>query len=79
MSNIPSLYYYTILNGRCLYKWVPEGGPPEGVSLRVFLNLRRTHEYGNLHTHKQLPFYGNLGTHKNRRMSPWHNALGFFS
>ncbi len=57
----------------------PEGGPPEGVSPRVFLNLRRTHEYRNLHTHKQLSFCGNVGTHKNRRISPWHNALGFFS
>jgi hypothetical protein len=57
----------------------PEGGPPEGVSLRVFLNLRRTHEYRNLHTCKQLSFYGNVGTHKNRRISPSHNALGFFS
>ncbi len=28
---------------------------------------------------KQLSFYGNVGTHKNRRISPWHNALGFFS
>jgi hypothetical protein len=23
--------------------------------------------------------YGNAGTYKNRRIFPWHNALGFFS
>ncbi len=33
-----------------------EGGPPKGVSPRVFPNLRRTHSYGNLPLHKQLCF-----------------------
>jgi hypothetical protein len=38
--------------------WV--GSPKqEGVSLRVFSNLMRTHEYRDVLTHKQLSFYGN--------------------
>jgi hypothetical protein len=40
----------------------PEGGPPAGVSLRVFPNLRQTHLYRKLHACKQLSFYGNMGT-----------------
>jgi len=32
----------------------PEGGPPMGVSPRVFLNLRRTHKYRNLHINYSL-------------------------
>jgi hypothetical protein len=34
----------------------PEGGPPKGVSLRLFPNLKRTHKYGNLPLCKQLSF-----------------------
>jgi hypothetical protein len=33
------------------------GGAPKGVSLRVFPNLKRMHEYKNLPLHKQLSFY----------------------
>jgi len=32
----------------------PKGGPHEGVSLRVFWNLKRTHEYKNLFTQTTL-------------------------
>jgi hypothetical protein len=34
----------------------PEEGAPEGMSLRVFRDLRRTHEYENLLLSKQLSF-----------------------
>jgi hypothetical protein len=47
------------------YEWVLLRKPPEGVSLRVFPTLRRTHKYRNLHSHKQLSFDGNIGTSKN--------------
>jgi hypothetical protein len=39
----------------------PEGGPPAGVSLRVFPNLRRTHLYKKLHACKQLSFLWECG------------------
>ncbi len=53
----------------------PEGGPPMGV---VFLNLRRTHEYREP-AHKPFSFQCNAGNYTNRRISLWHNPLGFFS
>jgi hypothetical protein len=37
---------------------------------RVFLDLRRTHEYRNLHSHKLLSFCRNAGTFENRRFFP---------
>jgi hypothetical protein len=56
----------------------PEGGAFEGMSLRLFGNLRGTHKYRNLPLCKQLSFYflasfscckkeifhGNMGTYK---------------
>jgi hypothetical protein len=35
----------------------PKGGGLDGVSLRMFPNLKRTHEYKNFPLHKPLSFY----------------------
>jgi hypothetical protein len=61
------------------------------VSLRVFPNLRRTHEYRNLPSHKQLSFYFLVSfSFRRKEIFPWdygniklgelpqHNNLGFF-
>jgi len=40
------------------------GRPTWGHEPKVFPNLRRTPEYGNLDIHKQLSFYGNMRTFK---------------
>jgi hypothetical protein len=56
----------------------PEGGPPERLSPRVFLNLSRTHQYRNLHTCKRLSFYRNGEPIKIGECLP-HNALGVIS
>jgi hypothetical protein len=45
-------------------------GSLEDVSPRVFLDLRRTHEYRNLHSHKLLYFCRNAGTFEKRRFFP---------
>jgi hypothetical protein len=58
------------------YKDFPKGGPPKDLGLRVFSNVRRTHEYNNLHACKGLSFSGNI---QNRRISPWLNPIGFLS
>jgi hypothetical protein len=67
----------------------PDGGALKGVSLMVFLYLRRTHEYKNLPFRKQLSF-NFLDSFLKRNISmgrwehiklgelPWHNTLGFF-
>ncbi len=52
-----------------------EGGPPEVVSLKVFPNLKRTHEYGNLHVHKGFSFMRRW----EHSLIPWYDAPGFFS
>jgi hypothetical protein len=38
----------------------PEGGEPEGVSPRVFPNIKRTDQHGNLSLHKQLFLFPHL-------------------
>jgi hypothetical protein len=45
-----------------------EDHPRVTASPMVFVNLRSTHEYKNLHAHKGLCFvYGTMRTYKNRR------------
>ncbi len=69
----------------------PEGGPPKGMSRRVFPNLSRTHKYGNLPFCKQLSFDFLASFPFCRKEiflwergniwnwgTPRHNALGFF-
>jgi len=71
----------------------PEGVAPKGVSGRVFLNLRRMQEYGNLPSPygnnylliSSIPFrfvenkyfHRNMGTYKIGELHQ-HNTLGFF-
>jgi hypothetical protein len=45
-------------------------GSLEDESLRVFLDLRTTHEYRNLNSHKLLSFCRNAGTFENTRFFP---------
>ncbi len=56
-----------------------EGGPPEDVSLKVFPNLKRTHEYGNLHVHEGFSFMRMWEQIEIGSLIPWYDALGFFS
>jgi hypothetical protein len=67
---------------------LPEGGAVEGVSLRVFPNLRRTQKYENLPLHKQLSVdFLTCFLFRRKEIFPWehiklselplHNALGF--
>jgi hypothetical protein len=67
----------------------PKGEAPEAVSPKVFLNIKRTHEYRNLPFRKQLSFYFLTSFLDHRKgISPWehikvgellqHNTLGFF-
>lgn len=62
-------------------QWFPsEGGPPQDVSLKVFPNLKRTHEHGNLHAHKGFSFMRMMWEHMEiGSLIPWYDALGFFS
>jgi hypothetical protein len=70
-----------------------EGGALEGMSPRVFSNLRRTHEFKNLLLWKQFSFYflpsfsfpikrnifmGTWEHVKLGELPPQHNSLGFF-
>jgi hypothetical protein len=49
-----------------------EGGAPQGMSPKLFLNLRRTHECGNLPLCKQLSFYLLASfLFGNKEMFPW--------
>jgi hypothetical protein len=62
-----------------MYIWVPlRDGHLRDLSSRVFLSLRRTHQYRNLHTCKRLSFYRNGEPIKIGESLP-HNALGVFS
>jgi hypothetical protein len=68
----------------------PPGGVLEGVTPRMFLNLRRTHKYRELPLPKQVSSYFlpsfsmkrniSMGTweHINLGGLPQHNGLGFF-
>jgi hypothetical protein len=61
-----------------VYMGSPKEGHLRDLSPRVFLNLRRTHQYRNLHTCKPLSFYRNGEPIKIGESLP-HNALGVFS
>jgi hypothetical protein len=58
----------------------PKGGAPEGVSLRVFSNLRRTYKYRNLPLHKQLFFYFHTSFPSHtKEIFPWeHGNMGTY-
>jgi hypothetical protein len=62
---------------------------PKGVCSKVFLNLKRMHEYRNLPLCKQFSFYFLASfsfcrketfpwEHIKLEELPWHNTLGFF-
>ncbi len=54
----------------------PKGGPPEGVSTRVFLNLRRMHEYETSpYANKQLAFdfLASFQFHRKEKF-PWEHG-----